>query len=259
LSDDAPEPPPRGGAGRALLRSLGALFGTVVIAGIAFATGLVLFDEVVMPRFVRQGGDVSVPDLSNLNKDQAEKLLGQAGLQLSVSSERFDPAIPRGFVIAQDPEAGRHVKAGRRVSVALSLGEEYANIPELFGESLRSARLLIDRSGLRVGALGRVITSEVGPGLVVATEPALGAVVSRGTPVNLLLCIASEPEAYVMPDLVGRDAQAAQRDLEALGFRVQATGPGSNFARIETQEPQPGARVLRGQTIVLGVAGRLIQ
>ena len=242
-----------------LLKSLGALAGTVVIGAIAFATGLVLFDEVVMPRFVRQGGDVAVPDLGNLNKLQAEQVLARAGLKLSVSSERFDPAIPRGFVIAQDPEPGRHVKSGRRVSVALSLGEEFANVPELFGESLRSARLLIDRAGLRTGSLGRVVTGEVGPGLVVATEPPLGAVVPRGAAINLLVCIPSEPDAYVMPDLVGRDAQAAQRDLEALGFRVETTGPGSNFARIETQNPAPGARVLRGQTIVLGVAGRLIQ
>ena len=145
------------------------------------------------------------------------------------------------------------------MSVALSLGEEFANVPELFGESLRSARLLIDRAGLKTGTLGRVVTSEVGPGLVVATEPPLGSVVPRGTAVNLLVCIPSEPEAYVMPDLVGRDAQAAERDLEALGFRVETTGPGSNFARIETQNPAPGARILRGQVIGLGVAGRLIQ
>lgn len=241
------------------LKSLGALFGTVVIGGIAFVTGLVLFDEVVMPNFVRQGGDVSVPDLSNLNKDQSELLLARSGLKLSVSSERFDPAIPRGFVITQEPEPGRHVKSGRRVAVALSMGEEFANIPELFGESIRSARLLVGRAGLRIGATGRVVTSEVGPGLVVATEPPLGAVVARGTAVNLLVCLPSEPEAYVMPDLVGKDSQAAQRDLEVLGFRVEATGPGSNFARIETQNPAPGARVLRGQTIALGVAGRLIQ
>ena len=241
------------------VKSVGALAGTIGVAAIAFLTGLFLFDEVVMPQFTQSGGDVAVPDLSNLNRDQAEQMLARAGLKLSVSSERFDPAIPRGFVITQDPEAGRHVKSGRRVAVALSLGEEFANVPELFGESLRSARLLIDRAGLKTGTLGRVITSEVGPGLVVATEPPLGAVVPRGASVNLLVCIPSEPDAYVMPELVGRDAQAAQRDLEALGFRVTTTGPGSNFARIDTQDPAPGARVLRGQTIVLGVAGRLIQ
>ena len=180
-------------------------------------------------------------------------------LRLSVNSERFDPAIPRGFVIAQDPEPGRFVKPGRRVSVVLSLGEEFANIPELFGESLRGARLLLDRAGLRAGTLGRVNTSEVGPGLIVASEPPVGAVVPRGQVVNLLLCVGGEQDAYVMPDLVGRDATSARRELEALGFHVETSGPGSNFARIEVQDPLLGARVSRGQTIRLQVAGRLIQ
>ena len=240
-------------------RSVRAVVGTILVAGLAFVTGLVLFDRVVMPRFTRQAGDVLVPDLANLNRQQAESVLARSGLALSVAAERFDAAAPRGFVIAQDPEPGRPVRAGRRVSVTISLGEEFANVPELFGESLRGARLLLDRAGLRAGAIGRVITSETGPGLVVAAEPAFGAVVARGTPVNLLVCIANEPEAFVMPDLVGRDAQTAERDLESLGFRVDVTGPGSKFARIEAQNPSPGARVLRGQTVTLTVAGRLIQ
>ena len=258
LEPTAESPPSRAPRSR-FARSLRALGGTVLVAALAFITGLVLFDRVVMPRFTRQAGDVLVPDLANLNRQQAESVLSRAGLQLSVAAERFDAAAPRGFVIAQEPEPGRPVRGGRRVSVTLSLGEEFANVPELFGESLRSARLLIDRAGLKTGRLGRVVTSEVGPGLVVATEPPLGAVVPRGSAVNLLVCIPSEPEAYVMPDLVGRDALAAERDLEALGFRVDTTSPGSNFARIETQNPAPGARVLRGQAIALGVAGRLIQ
>ncbi|MEO6462609.1 MAG: PASTA domain-containing protein [Candidatus Eisenbacteria bacterium] len=250
--------PPRPGRSR-LERSLRALGGTIVVAGFAFLTGLWLFDRVYMPRFTRQAGDVVVPDLANLNREQAEAVLTRARLRFSVVAERFDPAVPRGFVIAQDPEPGRPVRAGRPVHLALSLGEEFANVPELFGESLRGARLLLDRAGLRSGALGRVVTSETGPGLVVSAEPPFGAVVPRGTVVNLLVGAQREAEAFIMPDLVGRDAQAAERDLEALGFRVQVDGPGSNFARIDTQDPQPGARVLRGQNIVLRVAGRLIQ
>lgn len=256
----APEPPaaPAPPAGRAL-RSLRALGTTLAIGLVAFLTGLVLFNDVVMPRFVEQGNDVTVPDLSNLTASQAEAVLAHSGLALSVRTERYDPAVPKGFVISQDPEAGRGVKSGRRVSVVVSLGEEFASIPELFGESVRGARLLLARAGLRAGQITRVVTSEAGPGLIVATAPPSSAVVPRGTPVHLLVCAAGESDAYVMPDLVGRDAQAAQRDLEALGFRVDTNGPGSRFSRIAAQEPPPGARVLRGQGIVLTVAGRLIQ
>jgi serine/threonine-protein kinase len=239
--------------------ALKAALTTLLIGAIAFITGLVLFDEVVMPRFTRGKGDVLVPELTNLSREQAESVLARYGLRLSVVNERFDAAVPKGFVLSQDPEPGRPVKRGRRVSVAVSLGEEFANVPELFGESTRGANLLLQRAGLRVGSIGRVITSEVGPGLIVATDPPFGSVVPRGSAVTLLLCVASEADAYVMPDLVGRNAEAAERDLEALGFHVETFGPGSNFARIEEQEPRPGARVARGQIIRLTVAGRLIQ
>ena len=77
--------------------------------------------------------------------------------------------------------------------------------------------------------------------------------------INLLVSSGRPQPVYVMPDLVGRNAEAAERDLEALGFHVETFGPGSNFARIEEQEPRPGARVARGQIIRLTVAGRLIQ
>ena len=242
-----------------LERSLRLVGGTILVAAFAFLTGLLLFDKVYMPRFTRQAGDVVVPDLANLNRQQAEAVLKNARLKLSIAAERFDPAVPRGFVIAQDPEPGRPVRAGRPVHVALSLGEEFANVPELLGESLRGARLLLDRAGLKAGAIGRVVTSETGPGLVVSAEPPFGTVVPRGTTVNLLVCAQGESEAFVMPDLVGREAQGAERDMEALGFRVAVEGPGSNFARIDAQVPTPGARVMRGQTVVLKVAGRLIQ
>jgi beta-lactam-binding protein with PASTA domain len=258
-SPDPESTAPRKRVHSRLERSLRAVGGTIIVASFAFMTGLVVFDRVYMPSFTRRAGDVEVPDLSNLNRQQAEAILARNRLKLSIVAEVFDAAVPRGFVIQQDPEPGRPVRAGRPVHVTLSLGEEFANVPELFGESLRGARLLLDRAGLRAGAIGRVATSETGPGLIVSAEPPFGSVVPRGTAVNLLVCAVSEADAFVMPDLVGRDAQGAERDLEALGFRVLVEGPGSNFARIEEQVPLPGARVVRGQNIVLRVAGRLIQ
>ena len=38
--------------------------------------------------------------------EQAEQALRPLGLQLSRAGERFDPAVPRGFVLSQDPAAG---------------------------------------------------------------------------------------------------------------------------------------------------------
>ena len=73
---------------------------------LAFATGIVLFNAVVMPRLVHGVNDVRVPQLVGLTLDQAEQTLRPLGLQLSRAGERFDPSVPRGFVLEQDPTPG---------------------------------------------------------------------------------------------------------------------------------------------------------
>ena len=117
----------------------------LVLALAAFAVGLGLFNGVVMPRLIHGTGEVQVPDLANLTVDQAERALRSTGLVLSQAGERFDPGAPRGFILSQDPPQGTPVRGHTRVSVTVSLGEEFSSVPELFGESRRSAQLLRGR------------------------------------------------------------------------------------------------------------------
>ena len=52
----------------------------VALAVVAFATGLVLFNDLVMPRLIHGVGQVTVPDLTNLTVEQAEETLRPLGL-----------------------------------------------------------------------------------------------------------------------------------------------------------------------------------
>jgi len=61
------------------------LRGASIMAGIgvlAFATGLVLFNSVVMPRLIHGVSEVHVPDLRNLTLEQAEHALRPLDLQV---------------------------------------------------------------------------------------------------------------------------------------------------------------------------------
>jgi serine/threonine-protein kinase len=128
----------------------------------------------------------------------------------------------------------------------------------LYGESKRGASLLLSRSGLTLGETVEAYSDEVGPGLVVATEPGAQSVVSRGTPVSILVSRGSPTEQYLMPDLRGRDVKSVRDDLEALGFSVQVAGEVGRLASIVEQVPPPGTRIRRGQALVLKVAGQVI-
>lgn len=248
------QPPPRRSSWFAKLRPF---LTTALVAIAAFFTGLALFNEVVMPRWVHRGTETRVPDLQNLNLRQAASVLDPLGLRLSVRGEQYDPQVPKGFVIWQDPPANDVVRRGRPISVLVSLGEEFMSVPALYGESKRGAGLLLSRSGLALGDVVEAYSDEVGQGLVVATEPGAQSVVNKNAAVSVLVSRGTPGETYLMPDLLGRDIKTVRSDLEALGFVVQVVGEGK-FASIVEQIPLPGSRIRRGQTLVIKVAGQVI-
>lgn len=232
---------------------------TLAAALIAFAVGLGLFNGLVMPRLIHSTGTVEVPDLTHLTFEQAQGILEPTGLQLSRAGERFDPAVPRGFVLAQTPPAGTPVRGQRRVMVTLSLGEEFSSVPELYGESRRGAQLLLERAGLEVGPLTRAPEPDVAEGAVVATDPPAEAVLPRGTRVALLISTGPGLEEYVMPELVGREIGGVRRQLEALGIRVLLPPSAAETGPIVMQDPPAGARITRDVVVTLQAAGRVIR
>lgn len=226
---------------------------------LAFVVGLAIFNRVVMPRLIHSGGEVRVPDLQNLTLEQAEKALKPAGLTLSRSGERFEPSVPRGFIIAQDPAPDTPVRGNRRVLVTISLGEEFSSVPELFGQSRRGAQLLLERAGLRIGGSTRAPNDDVGQDLVAGSDPPAETVLPRGTAVALLTSTGPGPEVFVMPDLTGREISGVRRQLEGLGFRVLVPPAAASVGPIVSQSPQAGSRVTTDVQIVLQATGRLIR
>jgi eukaryotic-like serine/threonine-protein kinase len=250
--DLPPPPPPR-------RHRIATALSMAALAIAAFGLGLFLFNDFVMPRFIHGTAEVRVPDLTNLTLPQAERQVAALELQLSRAGERFDPSVPSGFILSQDPPEGTPVRGRRRVMVVVSLGEEFSSVPALFGESQRGARLLIERAGLVMGTLTKAPSDEVGSDLVVASDPPAESVLPRGTAVSLLISAGAGRDEYVMPDLLGRELGTVRRQLEALGFRV-ATPPGAPISgAIVFQDPAAGSKVTRDANVTLQAMGRMIR
>ncbi len=256
-SPDAPSSaPPASPAPRRRLKAFGAVAGLAVVA---FVTGLFLFNNVVMPRLVHRINEQRVPDLTNLTLHQAEQVLRGRQLALVRAGERSDPTVPSGFIVSQDPPAETPFRGHRRVSVIVSLGEEFSSVPELFGESVRTAAYLLSRSGLRLGGITHAPSEDVGEGLIAATDPPAEVVLPRNTPVALMVSTGGVEESFVMPDLLGREIGGARRRLEAYGFRVFTPPAAPSIGTIVYQDPSPGSRITRQTQILVQATGRLIR
>ncbi len=229
---------------------------TVATALLAFVVGLMVFNSLVMPRFIHRAGEVRVPDLRNLTVEQAERTLTPSGLTVSRAGERFDASVPRGQIVLQDPLPGTAVRVRTRVSVTVSMGEEFSNVPSLAGESRRAAEMLLEQAGLKPGGVTRAPSDAVAEGLVVGTDPPAESLLPRGTPVALLLSSGSAPEVFVMPDVTGREIGKVRQQFEAQGFRVLSPPAGPGTGPVILQDPPPGARLTLDMSIMLQAGSR---
>jgi beta-lactam-binding protein with PASTA domain len=222
----------------------------------AFAVGVLLFNAVIMPAFVRRGDEVTVPDLTGKTRSEAEALLADAGLVAGETRERHDQR-PVDTVIRQQPRPNSAVKAGRTVILTVSLGEPGRQVPDLAGSTTRNAQLALGDVDLVVGSVVRAPSPTVPADMVVASHPSTGVTLPRGSRVDILVSTGSRGSSgYVMPDLRGRELREVRDRLLDAGFQVDVREQTYSFFRagrshITDQDPPPGSRVQSWHTIRL--------
>ena len=226
-------------------------FGTLLaVLGLLFA-GSAIYSM----RHALVGREVMVPDVIDLDPAEAALVLAERRLTLEVSRERYDLRVEAGKILAQDPPAGAETKRDRKVKVITSLGSKVITIPDLRGSAVRKAQITLRQQGLRLGNLSYIHSPEVRESQVISQEPLPEADRVRDDRVNLLVSQGPNEESFVMPDLVGMDAERARQLLKRSGFRaanvVAEPGYESSDGAVARQHPLAGYPVTKRDVITL--------
>jgi len=226
-----------------LLLLMGALVATYVL----FAAGSM--------RVALRAREVVVPDLTNRTANDATAVAGDLGLAVRLDdTRRADPKIPAGRVIAQDPIAGTTSRQQRVVRVWLSTGPRAASVPELTGESERTAQLRLREDGIDV-ATAEVRSEKFASDIVIAQDPPPK---TAGGQVTLLVNRAAQATTYVMPDLIGVNGERAATFLRSHGFRVAVVAstpaPGVAAGVVLRQSPQAGFQIAPDEPMSIEVS-----
>jgi eukaryotic-like serine/threonine-protein kinase len=91
-------------------------------------------------------------------------------------------------------------------------------VPDVRGLPAADARRALDRAGLEVEDGGAFPNPRVAPGAVLMQVPLPGEEVARGSPVRIVMSGGAELRA--LPEVEGRDANAARALLERMGWEV---------------------------------------
>ena len=141
-------------------------------------------------RFAIHGREVSVPKLTGVTAAAAQHIAADNGLEIVRDQRFYSSDVPEGRIVSQLPPAGTRVRVGFRIRIAESLGPQKAEIPNLLGQSVRSAELNLKERGLEAGSVASLPTANAVADQVIAQSPTPDAQQISTPSVNLLISAA---------------------------------------------------------------------
>ncbi len=223
----------------------------VLIAGMLVFTGLVATGKIDLQMQLGESrlgqGKVRVPNLINLDKKEAERLLKKRGLKLNEGEKTYSEEIEEDRITFQSIKENMTAEKGTQITVNLSLGKEKGVFPQVVGVDRKKAMELLKEA--RFTNIKEEESQEKGifdSVLSVSEEP--GENVELSKEIILTICkneTAQKGDDTVqaeVPDVAGKEKEAAEKALEEAGFSVQWAKENSDQAdgSILGQEPAAG-------------------
>jgi len=149
--------------------------------------------HVSVSRGAEPAATVEIPNVLNRDLTEAELMLRNSSLTVSVQSEYSD-VVPPNAIINQDPPAGSQVEVYTPVILVRSLGPElsFVLVPDIVGASEMEARRILEGNGLVVDLelstrahndaipAGNIVSQSIPEGTQVETGTRISYVISDG-------------------------------------------------------------------------------
>lgn len=227
-----------------------------IIIGAAAAAAVIICIIAAAMAGVFSSKPVVVPDLTDQTLEAAQRMAEEVGFEVEEGEHVFDNEIAEGKISSQTPEANSTAKRGAVITVNISKGPQDGTIPDLEGMSREAAEQKLNKAGFK---LGEVTTKpgERDKGEVMKQSPNSGEVIAQGTAVDIVLSDGSLQKVKV-PDLLGKDIEAARQALDDAGLSVGriSYGESNDFEENEVmwQEYGGGSRVQKNASVAIKIS-----
>ena len=234
------------GARNFLVSFLVSLFTSIIVCAVFFF---------VVPMLKPQG-DRIVPELLGSTPEQARVIAESRGLLLVVGGEEESEEYADNLVCRQTPLPGSVVGNKSAVTIFVSKGSSIIALPDLIGQSLSEATVVLSNLGLKVGEVKSEENNEIEKDKIASTFPRAGTSVKKGDMISVVLSLGAQEIA--VPRLIGKSLSSAKRIVEENGFTVGRVSyelsAEFNVGIVMRQRPGAGTKARKGSAIDLIVA-----
>ena len=186
-----------------LIRIILSIIGMIVIFSI-------IAEYIVMPAYTRQNQNRIMIDIKNRNLDDVIKILKSENYRYEVSDTLYTNKFKLGTIVDQYPKPNTRVKSGRTVRLKIAQPEKSVAIPNLIGQSRRSAELELNQMGLLIDTVYTEYNPEYPNGTIAWQYPKAGDRRKKGMGIQITVSKGMPPNFFQVPNLIGLSINQAK-------------------------------------------------
>ena len=175
-----------------------------------------------------------IPYVVDLETERAIYVIEESGFTIGQKIEVNDDNVPIGFIISQNPMAGKKMGPGSTVDLVISSGPSLIELGDLSRKSVEDATQILETLGLEFETLEEY-SEDIEEGLVSGTLPEAGEIITPDDVVTIIVSLGIKIE---VPEVEGLTYQDAIDKLEEAG--LVATISGDTTGVVRKQLPRKG-------------------
>jgi eukaryotic-like serine/threonine-protein kinase len=209
-----------------------------------------VFAVTVLPGLL-SSKDITIPDVSGMNVDDAISKLRLAGLQAGDQIEITDEKIAEGKVIKTDPEPNSTVKENANITLYISSGKEKYELSNYTGRQYNDVVRLLQNKNFK-DIIRHDVFNDSYPGTIISQTPQSGEnIVPEDTVLEFQ--VSKGTETYPLKDLTQYNLKAAQDYAESMGFVLDSSQEKYDdtipAGMVISQSPDPGTELKKGDKV----------
>jgi serine/threonine-protein kinase len=167
-------------------------------------------EYIAMPTYTRQNQNRIMIDIKNRNLDNAIKILKSENYKYEISDTLYTNKFKLGTIVDQYPKPNTRVKSGRTVRLKIAQPEKSVAIPNLIGQSRRSAELELNQMGLLIDTVYTEYNPEYPNGTIAWQYPKAGDRRKKGMGIQITVSKGMPPNFFQVPNLIGLSINQAK-------------------------------------------------
>jgi eukaryotic-like serine/threonine-protein kinase len=217
------------------------------LAALAIIVILVIF---TLPSFFPK--DVTIPDVSGLNYDDAVSSLSTKGFVIGKTNTMTDDKIEKGKVIKTDPEAGTTAKEGSKINLYTSSGKKKYELSDYTGRQYEDVASILKAQDFKNITKTEVYSDNDPVGTIIGQDPPAGKKVSPDSAV-LTFKVSKGPKKITLKDLTQYSSKAAQDYAQSEGLTFDASQQQYSdtvpAGMVISQSPASGTQMQKGDKV----------